>query len=1258
MSQIPGPSDSNFFNLRARPPNRDERYWRPNYRCSSSSSSNESAVDSPEYVPASQSEQLINTSTRRTLIFRNSNSQPPVLSTTVNSVSNTQRTSNTTLASQISSTNTTQGRIKWSYDMNRDLLHAYFKATEIETNRKGYLARLENIWNNEFQYSKFDGNKLGGQVRSVLKRNVITPNEIDDIKDKARRSLNNNVQERVENHPTQGSHDSQPVIEAETIDSVDELIESVLYITPEDSNCMSNDQYRNESNNETNDNDANEILNTFKSFVNQYKDEDVKTKPSIPKLQCNKNTLITVSKVNETLKQEFSSSQNLQQTHNLIYCAAITVCFLLNIKIRENNENTQMRGNQTNVPPWKRRLETKIDNVRSKIAVLKHYFDQNQRVSVKVKKKIMAIARVAGTFNFQPNFVKNLKVVYENFKQSVSAWGYRLRKYNKKVKRRNQNRLFRNNQKKFYETLSKENPGEFNVLPSTDSLFNYWNSIWGSEVKHSEDANWIKEEEQRMQDKAEMETIKITQDDVIEAVKYTANWKCAGPDHIQNFWLKHFSNCHQTLARQYDECTKNPSLIPVFFTEGRTFMIPKNKETHIASHFRPITCLPTMYKLLSSILKSKIYQHVTDKKILAEEQNGMKSKSRGSKELLTIDNIITKQAKIKMRNLSVGWIDYRKAYDSLPHSWLLKILSIYKIDHNIINFLKLTMPHWSTELYCKNDKKEIKTNRIFFKRGIYQGDPLSSLWFCLCLNPLSNILNTSPYGYKLNTTENFKITHLFYMDDLKIYASCFDHLRHMLELVLHFSTTIRMEFGLDKCNILNIKRGKVTDPETVNLSGGISINCLDIDASYKYLGLQQRLCVNDTNIKKTYETMFIKRVTSVLKTELFAKNKIRAINSWAIPLLMYTFGIISWSKTDLQALNRKVRTLLTKFRMHHIHSATERLYLPRRQGGRGLTDIEQLHSKQMKKYREYWEKKNTEFARNVKHADIYTPLKLSHSTFILPTIQTENEYKDIWKAGSMKGKYPKVLFDDPNVDKTMSTSYLTDGYLFPETEGFINAIQDQVIKTRNYIKYIIKRNIPSDLCRLCNQTTESIQHLIAGCSILAPKEYTNRHDLVGNIIHQELVKKMIPTNQRPIPHYLYKPDTVVENDEWKIYWNLSVITEHNIINNRPDMIQFDKRSRSASIIDMTVPLDENLQKAYSTKLTKYDDLKQQLRHMYDLTSVNILPIVISANGLVHRRTAENMKKLGINHEQRIIAKCQKSIILSTTAIVRKVLGEE
>ncbi|KAI5728003.1 hypothetical protein M8J77_009993 [Diaphorina citri] len=121
------------------------------------------------------------------------------------------------------------------------------------------------------------------------------------------------------------------------------------------------------------------------------------------------------------------------------------------------------------------------------------------------------------------------------------------------------------------------------------------------------------------------------------------------------------------------------------------------------------------------------------------------------------------------------------------------------------------MNNWCTELHCKlpsnaqgnnaEGANEVRTGKIMFKRGIYQGDPLSSLLFCLCLNPLSNILNTSPFGYKIDMKEEFRVTHLFYMDDLKIYANGEEQLRHLIELVSNFSQSICMSFGLEKCNV-------------------------------------------------------------------------------------------------------------------------------------------------------------------------------------------------------------------------------------------------------------------------------------------------------------------------------------------------------------------------------------------------------------------------------------------------------------------------
>jgi hypothetical protein len=59
-------------------------------------------------------------------------------------------------------------------------------------------------------------------------------------------------------------------------------------------------------------------------------------------------------------------------------------------------------------------------------------------------------------------------------------------------------------------------------------------------------------------------------------------------------------------------------------------------------------------------------------------------------------------------------------------------------------------------------------------------------------------------------------------------------------------------------------------------------------------------------------------------------------------LLTYSFGVIKWSKTNLQNINIQTRVLFTKFCKHHPKSAIERFNLPRENGGRGFSNLEIL----------------------------------------------------------------------------------------------------------------------------------------------------------------------------------------------------------------------------------------------------------------------------------------------------------------------------
>ncbi|KAL4702733.1 hypothetical protein ACJJTC_001478 [Scirpophaga incertulas] len=82
---------------------------------------------------------------------------------------------------------------------------------------------------------------------------------------------------------------------------------------------------------------------------------------------------------------------------------------------------------------------------------------------------------------------------------------------------------------------------------------------------------------------------------------------------------------------------------------------------------------------------------------------------------------------------------------------------------------------------------------------------------------------------------------------------------------------------------------------------------------------------------------------------------------------------------------------------------------------------------------------------------------------------------------SLHGRHRSHL-GQPHVDKDKSNEWLKRGELFPETEGFMLAIQDEVKATRNYRKHIIKDiNQQTDLCRHYNAASETIQHITSAC---------------------------------------------------------------------------------------------------------------------------------------------------------------------------------
>jgi len=242
-----------------------------------------------------------------------------------------------------------------------------------------------------------------------------------------------------------------------------------------------------------------------------------------------------------------------------------------------------------------------------------------------------------------------------------------------------------------------------------------------------------------------MENSPITTEQVSQLIAKILNWTAPGPDGINNFWIKRFIATHPYLSYHFNQFMDDAGNIPDFLSQRITYLLPKNRDCENPSKYRPITCLCTIYKIYTACIAEKIYKYLDVNKLLAEEQKGCIKKSHGCKAQLIIDSVVLEQVHKDNNNLYIAYIDYRKAFDSVPHSWLTHVLQIYKTDSLIINSLQQLMKKWTTTLKVNAKNNHIISDLIRIQRGIYQGDSLSPLWFCLALNPPSYLLNRTNY---------------------------------------------------------------------------------------------------------------------------------------------------------------------------------------------------------------------------------------------------------------------------------------------------------------------------------------------------------------------------------------------------------------------------------------------------------------------------------------------------------------------------------
>ena len=250
------------------------------------------------------------------------------------------------------------------------------------------------------------------------------------------------------------------------------------------------------------------------------------------------------------------------------------------------------------------------------------------------------------------------------------------------------------------------------------------------------------------------------------------------------------------------------------------------------------------------------------------------------------------------------------------------------------------------------------------------------------------------------------------------------------------------------------------------------------------------------------------------KSLLSASNKDKTFNLICVGVLSYSFGFINWTKVELEEMDIRVRKEMTMNKAFNKHSDTDRLYLPRTRGDKGLICIQDfckrmcvstlgyvLQSKTIQRQtikERYMNKKEVTLlhkAENIVNAleldvlfttegnILYDEQEISPKQLVKKVKKGQEEYHQKELKRTVHGAFFRKA-EEQGIHLGESSGWLNGKGLTALTESKVMAVQEQEVGVKVTRKEIWKEKLENVTCRVCKEDRESVAHIMCGCRVL------------------------------------------------------------------------------------------------------------------------------------------------------------------------------
>lgn len=815
---------------------------------------------------------------------------------------------------------------------------------------------------------------------------------------------------------------------------------------------------------------------------------------------------------------------------------------------------------------------------------------------------------------------KDIDEARQRLQEQISMHEKRLRLADDRTKRAKDNWAFECKRASFYRMIDGEQykPSEDT---DTEAVKNFWTNLWRARTKESSHEELLsKMTPCSINITSTPRTIERLIEDQLAGM---GNWKAAGPDKVYTFTIKKTTALRKKMLKLVAASIEDPANIHDDLYEGVTYLLPKVQDAITPDQFRPITCLSTLFKLISRCVTAQLRQLIEVNQVLSRNQFGTRRQCQGAKEMFLTNKALNIGNGFQLKT---SWLDLRKAYDHVDHGYLMDIINKINCPSNIAEFVQRTLNRQRTMLTLNNER--IGMAKI--DTGILQGDALSPLLFCLAIEPMSRTLNELPQVEAGVIRRN----HLIFIDDIKLIAETEGNL-HQLERVT-LSTLESMGFVLNQDKSCT----NAVTPELITKT-------IDTHEAYKYLGIWENRDGKISNENKTkLKSKLINRVDSICKTKLIARNFSRAINEFALSTANYMVGIVDFEPKEFEDIDKDVRRCLYQNEALRASSNIDRLYLPRVKQGRGFTNLADKAEIMLVKLNDYCsgggERREIGRAEEQMASTMSIIRELLIQKYQLPIDFTIDQLKAAQEGQKManidrKEAHKQQFKQDNNglIDFELSSAWLTHGYATPSQEATYTKLQDRNTQGE------------SENCMRCNQEKWSVSHVATQCHNLRHFDYVRRHNEVMKIIHHNMCRRYGLTKTSLKGHLL---QGVVSNARATIKLDLPTTTDTKVQHYKPDGVLYDKAEKKITIIEVGVTSRERVARVEGEKRGKYEPLASELRSQHVGWVVEVVPIVIAWDGAVTRHFPRHLAKLKMDITD--LARMQLVILNTTAAMVR------